>query len=118
MKRILLLEDDVHLAKLLTHHLKKHDIEVRHQTNRKDALKELEKSDVDVLVSDVMLPHLGGLDFADAVKKDPLFQDKPVVIITGMDRGVIEATKNEADEILYKPFQAKELVEVIERLAA
>jgi len=112
MKKILLLEDNLELASMIVKELESQGYKVDHATTPGAALRLLINNDPDLLLSDVMLPYTGGLDFVEALKEDAQFK-KPVIIVTGMDKDILDSTRITADRVITKPFKMSELVEAV-----
>ena len=64
----------------------------------------------DLVISDVMIPHLGGFEIADLVKAK---KDTPVILLTGMDKEILNSTLTEANAILIKPVSAQKLLDTV-----
>jgi DNA-binding response OmpR family regulator len=68
----------------------------------------------DLMLVDVALPYLSGLDFVATLKADTTVPDVPVVFITGQ-RDVVERARALGAPCLRKPFSAEQLLEVVRR---
>jgi len=68
----------------------------------------------DVIISDIMIPHLGGFELVELIKK--VAPKTPVIVVTGMDKDILGSTLTEADAVLTKPFTAKQLTETIVKI--
>jgi DNA-binding response OmpR family regulator len=77
-----------------------------------DALRHVEQELPDVIVLDLGLPLLHGLDFHDELRAHPTTRHIPVVIVTGADFIVVNARAVAA--VLTKPVEAEELVQAVE----
>ena len=69
----------------------------------------------DLIISDVMMPHVDGFEACRAIKQDPGTRLIPVVLVTGSVD--VELYRDRADAIVPKPFDPAELIEVARRLA-
>lgn len=89
----------------------------------KDALKELEQQEVDLIISDWTMPEMTGLDFFNAVRADERFKELPFVIVSANQdrRTILSATKAGIPSFLFKPLKpetlAKKLHEIFSRPA-
>lgn len=79
-----------------------------------DARKLIHSSKWDIIISDIMIPHIGGFDLVDLVKA--VSPQTPVVIVTGMEKNILNATRTNADMVLTKPFTSKQLTDAIDKL--
>ena len=77
-----------------------------------------ENSDVDVIILDINMPHMTGLEFLSQVKAKPEFAGIPVIIVSteGKEEDVARGLKAGAIAYLKKPFQREDLLKIIGRL--
>jgi len=111
--RILLVDDEAIALVNLTHVLKREGYEVVACKNGEDALAELAKSRFDLVLTDLKMPGLDGMDILRRVRAD--IPDTPVIMITGhatLDSAV-EAMKAGAYHYLAKPFRLAEAREIV-----
>lgn len=75
--------------------------------NGKDALTIVEKNDVDIIVSDVMMPEMNGLEFCHQLKSDIKTSHTPIILLTAKSRPEdrVECYKAGADGYISKPFE-------------
>jgi PAS domain S-box-containing protein len=76
------------------------------------ALERLAEQPVDLVLTDVMMPRLGGFGLLTRMKDDPLLAAVPVVMLSarGGEEGTLEGLEAGADDYLVKPFSARELL--------
>jgi DNA-binding NarL/FixJ family response regulator len=74
--------------------------------------------DVDVIVSDVRMPHLDGLEFLKLIRTHPQWQSIPVVLLTakGMPEHRVSGYRAGADAYIPKPFDPEELVSILDNV--
>lgn len=109
-RRVLLVEDDKHIADLLTLHLRDEGLEVVHCADGDGGLQQLERGDWDVLVLDLMLPGVDGLEICRRARSMQRYT--PTIIISARTGEVhrILGLEIGADDYLSKPFSVLELV--------
>ncbi|HEY6923640.1 MAG TPA: response regulator [Steroidobacteraceae bacterium] len=75
------------------------------------ALRVARKHPPDIVISDVMMPRLSGLELLNALRDDPLLRDIPVILLSARagEEARIEGLEAGADDYLVKPFSAREL---------
>ena len=97
MESILIVEDELEIIELLSDYLKKKGYEVASATNANDAIKKIEETDYDLIISDLMMGETNGLELLNAVKK--IRENAVVIIITafGTIETAVEAIKRGAD---------------------
>ncbi len=107
-KKILLIEDDQEISELITSHLQEENYSVLSVFDGEIALRIFEKEAIDLVLLDIMLPKLNGMDFLKKVREISLV---PVVIISakGSDIDKTLGLGFGADDYLSKPFSMLEL---------
>ncbi len=117
---ILIVEDSKTQAMRLRHILEREGYEVRAAVNGLDALAMIRQTKPTIVISDVMMPEMGGYELCEAIKTDPEFKDIPVILVTTLSdpTDVIEALKVGADNFLTKPYEDEVLVSRIRYTSA
>lgn len=115
-RRILLVEDDAHIADLLSLHLRDEGLEVVHCARGDDGLAHLERGGWDALVLDLMLPGVDGLEICRRARA--MTRYTPIIIISARSSEVhrILGLEIGADDYLAKPFSVLELVARVKAL--
>lgn len=80
-----------------------------------EATLSIQRERPDLIICDVMLPHLGGFEFVDRLKNDPDKGGIPVIMMTGMDREILHMTVSPADVIITKPFTSQQILEEVRK---
>jgi CheY-like chemotaxis protein len=78
-----------------------------------EAVEHLQSKKFDLIICDVMIPHIGGLELVDKIKSDPKYAAIPIILMTGMDRDILNATTVSADAVITKPFDSSQLLEQV-----
>ena len=114
--RLLVAEDDPELARFLTDCLSA-DYEVSSAADGVAALQALHDAPPDLVLTDVTMPNLSGLELVREIRSDPKLRDLPVVLLSssGGDEATTTALKEGADDYITKPFS---LLDLRSRLAA
>jgi response regulator RpfG family c-di-GMP phosphodiesterase len=116
--RILLVDDDAALRMLLRTTFEVFDIDVEEAENAAAADRAVRAFEPDVLVLDVRMPGMDGLEFCRQLRAEPANDGLGVVLLTGSEGGSEEeAQAAGADTLLRKPFSPLELLAAVERLA-
>ena len=107
---ILIVEDNMELLMLMRQILKQY-YHVYTARNGKEALDIIRHRSLDLIVSDVMMPEMDGLELTRAVKADANYGHLPVILLTAktQEEDEEEALKTGADEYLTKPFRMGDL---------
>jgi two-component system alkaline phosphatase synthesis response regulator PhoP len=109
-RRILLVEDELSLASLIKLNLSIEGYVVEHTENGKKAVELFRQQNPDLVILDIMLPELNGLDACRQLKK--IKPEIPVLFLSAKSSGSdrIEGLKSGADDYLTKPFNLEELL--------
>jgi response regulator RpfG family c-di-GMP phosphodiesterase len=113
-----LVDDDAGLRELLRTTFEGFEVEVDEAANAVQAAERVAAARPDVVVLDVMMPGITGLEYCRRLKDDPETKDVGVVLLTGSEGGSLAAADFAgADAFLAKPFSPLELLGVTERVA-
>jgi CheY-like chemotaxis protein len=82
--RILLIEDTPIIRDPLSRLLRNEGFQVLAATDGADAMTHLETQVVDLILLDVLMPHMNGLTFLERLRHDPKLRDIPVIAVTGV----------------------------------
>ena len=116
--RVLVVEDSPEIAYLIRFILERQGIEVDLRTEGRAALQALEEAPADLVISDVMLPYIDGIEFVQRLRGREEWEAVPVVMLTARssENDIVRAFDAGADDYVVKPFQPDELVARIKRL--
>ncbi|OGG96933.1 MAG: DNA-binding response regulator [Candidatus Lambdaproteobacteria bacterium RIFOXYD12_FULL_49_8] len=116
MNHILVIEDQEDVRELIAYNLKKQNYEVIEAANANDALILLEDVSLDLVLLDLMLPGLSGLDFLKILKAKDEYRQLAVIILSAKteEQEVVTGLKLGADDYVTKPFSIKVLLAKIE----
>lgn len=108
--RILIAEDDLAISTTLKKRLEYNNFEVTVTSNGQDALKELGINEYDILISDIMMPEMDGLELLSNIRKKKI--DIPVLFLTAKDNpnDIVHGLDLGADDYMVKPFEFAELM--------
>ena len=112
MSHILVVEDDPDIADLMRRYLQKGGFEVDVRGSGREALNAIAAQRPDLLVLDLMLPHVSGLEICRIVRSDEKTASIPIIMVTARAEESERITGLEvgADDYLGKPFSPGELV--------
>lgn len=122
-KRVLVVDDEVAIQKLITHSLERAGFEVYSRGDAGMIEREIESYQPDIIILDIMLPSMDkdGVIVSKEIKENPKFAHIPVILLSAIAYGTeypIDKIRNsaKADAFVEKPFQPKELAEVAKKL--
>ena len=112
MTRILVVEDDRDIAELVERYLQKAGFSIELLSSGPDALKAIADRTPDLLILDLMLPHVDGLEICRSVRSDPRIAAIPIIMLTARaeESERIVGLEIGADDYVAKPFSPNELV--------
>jgi two-component system copper resistance phosphate regulon response regulator CusR len=108
--RILLLEDEPKTAEVLKKGLEENGYEVDLAFDGRTGLDLTIQNSYHVIISDIMMPHMSGLDFCKKIREAG--NETPVLLLTALDTtdDVVQGFETGADDYLAKPFAFRELL--------
>ncbi len=117
MAHVLIVDDELNIRRVLAAMLKREGYEVTTASDGEQALAVLQKTPVEVVVTDLVMPRLNGLELLQRVAVQ--FPDIPVIMITahGTVDSAVAALKAGAFDYVTKPFEQEELKKVIAKAA-
>jgi len=109
--KILVCEDEEILLTSLEFRLKKQGFELLLAADGKEALELVKSESPDLIVADIMMPNVTGLEVISYVRKK-MKSDIPIIIMSalGNDEMILEAFEKGATDFISKPFKPSELV--------
>jgi len=110
MKKVLVIEDDKSIADLLEIHLKDLNCDVTTIADGNEGLKSATSESFDLIVLDLMLPHLNGLEICKEVRRKDIYT--PILMLTSKSEEMDKVLGLEvgADDYLTKPFSIREFI--------
>jgi chemosensory pili system protein ChpA (sensor histidine kinase/response regulator) len=107
----LIVDDDLNVARLTRTHLERQGFTVTHAPDGMQAMEYLQDHIPDLVVLDVEMPHMNGLEFLKLLRLNEDTRDTPVIMLTANDQpeDVSQAVSGGANYYLTKPFQPTKL---------
>lgn len=116
-KRIFIIDDDLGLQTVLAIALKDAGYDVMSASDGLQGIDRLGDAHPDIVISDVMMPHLDGVQVFEAIKERLRVEGVPIILMTALTRKPWFADlEAEGAVILQKPFEVDYLIEVIRML--
>jgi CheY-like chemotaxis protein len=124
-KNVLIVEDDPDIVVYLTSFLEDHGYQARSAGDAGRALLVLDGFRPDAILVDVLMPGRSGLDLLVTLRRDPRWQDIPLVVVTGMDQVLQDDCQSYLlsqhgvsgpDAVLGKPIDPTALLAVVGKL--
>lgn len=117
MKKILVIEDDTSIRRILKYDLKQNGYEVYEADNGISGLEEFNNSNPDLIIVDYMMPMMNGFDFIRELRTKTQI---PVIMLTAIndESTIINTFEIGVDDYITKPFSPNELMARVKRLIA
>lgn len=111
-KRILIVDDEEHILELIRFNLEKNGFDVLIKDNGEDCINLLEKERVDLVVLDLMLPGMDGLEVCKSIRRIEGLEKLPIIMLTARSEETdrILGLELGADDYMAKPFSVRELI--------
>ena len=107
--KILLVDDEPDIIEILRYNLSQEGYEVYSAKDGKSAIKKAEKEIPNLIIMDVMMPHMDGIEACSIIRKNPIFNDTIIMFLTarGEDYSHVAAYDAGADDYITKPVKPK-----------
>jgi two-component system, chemotaxis family, chemotaxis protein CheY len=120
-KKILIIDDASSIRQTVKFVLEDTGYEINEAEDGKDALNQLNGQSFDLIICDVNMPNMNGIEFLEAVKKDSAYEDHrftPIIMLT-TESG--DDLKNRGKELgarawLIKPFKPDQLIDAVKKI--
>ena len=111
-KKILIVEDEYDVIKLLKYNLEKEGFKVSYTSDGSLVLAEIRRDEPDLVVLDLMLPGLDGLEICRQIRRHEKYSNLPILMLTARSEEADRVVGLEmgADDYVSKPFSMRELI--------
>jgi len=116
--KILIVDDEAHILQVLSLKLRNCGYDIATAIDGEDALYQVTSDPPDLIISDVQMPYMNGLEFAKALSSDSSTSHIPVIILTARGH-TLEASDTDIPNIrkvLSKPFSPRGIAELVATL--
>lgn len=111
-QRIVIIEDEKDIVDLVRYNFRKEGFDVESFVSGKDGLEYIRANSVDLVLLDIMLPDLDGIEICKRVRADDRLKNLPIIFLTAKGEEIDRVVGLElgADDYVVKPFSPRELV--------
>lgn len=111
-KKILVVDDEEHIQELIKFNLEKNSYQVITADNGKEAFEIAKEQQPDLVLLDLMIPGMDGLEVCKAIRREAAISNMPIIMITarGEELDKILGLELGADDYITKPFSVRELL--------
>ena len=115
MKRILVCDDEPHIVEGLRYLLRAPDRVIQGTSSGREALQCIEEQTPDLLIADIMMPEMSGLEVVAALRSAAATRDLPIIILTAKGQAQDAAMAQEVWNamVVAKPFQPDKLRQLV-----
>lgn len=115
MNRIIVCDDEPHIVEGLRYLLRSPDRQIVVTYSGEEALRHIDEKHPDLLIVDIMMPGMSGLEVISTLRADPATQEMPIIIITakGQARDATMAQEIWNAMVVAKPFQPQKLRQMV-----
>ncbi len=112
MKKILIIDDEIHIVELLKFNLENNGYKVDYSYDGFDGYLKTKEFQPDLILLDWMLPNISGIDLLKKIRSDETLEQTPVIMLTAknMEEDKLEGLQDGADDYITKPFSVKEVL--------
>lgn len=111
-KSILIIDDDITIRKIISHHLLKNEYRVFEAVEAEEGFSVLKKEIIDLVLCDVAMDQMDGFEFCRKVREDKNYRTLPFIFVTAKNslKDKTDALEAGGDDIITKPFDIKDLL--------
>lgn len=120
MAKILVVDDNAISQRLMSFILQQGDHTVVTAMNGVQAMEQLRETDVDLVLTDLMMPRMDGLTLLEHLRADERYKDLPVIALTASVKEQHHSRARAAgvDALLTKPIESEVIIDTVNRLVA
>jgi CheY-like chemotaxis protein len=112
---ILFIDDDPGITEIVREYFASAGYKVDVENSPMEGLTKAKKNKPDVVLLDIVMPEMDGIEICSNLKKDPKYADIPIILLTGNDAKyeVTETYKSGCDLLVKKPFSCERLLSMV-----
>ena len=116
VKKILIVEDDQHIRKLLNILIRRDDVEIQEAVEGNEALTKVLAGGWDLVILDIMMPNVDGFSILKQMRENDATARIPVIVVTAKteDKDLMKGYSMGANYYITKPFEPQDLIHSIE----
>lgn len=117
MPAILVVDDDLVALRILQHVLQKAGYQTQLASSAKEALEWIDIMQFDLAILDISMPYIDGVELLEMIRKNPSYQDTPVIMLTAssLDEDRERAKLAGATLFMTKPLASKDIIDFVKR---
>jgi two-component system, OmpR family, alkaline phosphatase synthesis response regulator PhoP len=117
-QKILLIDDEPDILEFLSYNFRKKEFNVVTANNGLEGIKQAEAEIPDIIISDILMPEMNGIDMCKSIRKNVAFNSTPFIFLTALtdDYKVLHAMLSGGDEFVTKPIRFDYLLAIVNRV--
>jgi len=118
MRKILLVDDEPDILEFMEYNLKKENYQISKAVNGKDAIEKAKKEHPDLIILDIMMPEMDGIEACRALREIPEFKNTLIAFLTARNEDYSQVAGFDvgADDYITKPIKPRVLISRINAL--
>ncbi|MFH1860848.1 MAG: response regulator [bacterium] len=115
-KKVLIVDDEVHIRRIIAEKIRNEGYTIFTAENGQEAVDIAKKEKPDLIIMDIMMPVMNGIEAIKILKQDPDMANTHIFVLTAMEFGETEkeiVSIVGASNVITKPFSPKELLNII-----
>ncbi len=115
---ILIVDDDINVCDMLMLTLSLYGYAPSYSSDGHSALKHIQEVKTDLVICDICMPHMNGLEFIEQKRKIPEIRDIPVILMSAKKGSREKAFVDGVTAYIYKPFELSRVLKLVEIVLA
>ena len=117
-KKILIVDDDPDILEFLSYNFKKKEFTVYTANNGVEGIDQAENVLPDIIISDVLMPVMDGIEMCRFMKQSPILKSIPTIILSAINNEfkILNSMDSGADEFASKPIKFDDLLGIVNRV--
>ncbi|HEY6162781.1 MAG TPA: response regulator [Bacteroidia bacterium] len=117
-KKILIIDDEPDIVEFLSYNFVKNGFEVIRAVDGKDGIVKAESANPDIIVSDILMPELNGIEMCKVLRNRNSFRNTPFIFLSAVhdDYQVMHAMLSGADQYISKPIRFEYLLNMVNEM--
>ncbi len=112
-KKILIIDDEIHILNYLRHVLEDHGYQTATAANGEEGYEVMKREKPDLITLDLQMPKEGGTKFYQKYRKDEECKNIPIIVVTGQDSPHRSLKPEKVVAIMAKPFEPEDLIRLV-----
>lgn len=115
MNRLLIVDDEPEIGELLAYNFRKRGFDVQVALNGSEGYDKVREFNPEIIILDIMMPYVNGINFCKELKNDSRYKDVPVLFLSATNNETLIQSALDAggDQFISKPIQLNLLINIV-----